>query len=259
VTGTSSASESEVATDLDGAVATVEIRRGPNNYFNPTLIRTLGDEFERLDADPGCRAIVLCSEGKHFCAGADFTGEMAEPGASGRLYEEAVRLFAVRTPVVAAVQGKAIGGGVGLALAADFRVAARSSRFTVNFARLGFHQGFGLSVTLPALIGESRAARLLYSGGTLTGEEAERIGLCDAVVDDADVRAAARELASEFVESAPLAVQSIKETLRGDLVRRIQAVLPRELSEQTRLRKTADFAEGLRAGRQRRAPEFTGQ
>ena len=189
MTGTGALDDTQVAIELDGAVATVEIRRGPNNYFNPTLIRTLGDEFERLDADPACRAIVLCSEGRHFCAGADFTGEMAEPGASGRLYEEAVRLFAIGTPVVAAVQGRAIGGGVGLALAADFRVAARSSRFTVNFARLGFHQGFGLSVTVPAAVGEAHAARLLYSGGSVTGEEAARIGpmlslLVERIIDD---------------------------------------------------------------------------
>jgi enoyl-CoA hydratase/carnithine racemase len=251
-------SSPEVVTDLDAGVATVEIRRGPNNYFNPTVIRTIADEFERLDADPACRAIVLCSEGKHFCAGADLTGEMAEPGASDRVYEEAVRLFDIGTPVVAAVQGRAIGGGVGLALAADFRVAARSSRFTLNFARLGFHQGFGLSVTLPAVVGESWAARLLYSGGSVTGEEAAAIGLCEVVVDDADLRSAAIEFAGGFVGSAPLAVQSIKATLRGDLVRRIREVLPRELSEQSRLRKTADFAEGVRAGRRRRDPEFTG-
>lgn len=252
-------SSPEVVTCLDGGVAIVEIRRGPNNYFNPTVIRALADEFERLDAAPSCRAIVLCSDGKHFSAGADLTGEMVEPGAAGRVYEQGLRLFGIGTPVVAAVQGRAIGGGVGLALVADFRVAARSSRFTVNFARLGFHQGFGISVTLPAAVGESAAARLLYSGGSVTGEEAAAIGLCDAVVDDEDLRPAAIEFASQFVGSAPLAVRSIKETLRGDLVRRIREVLPRELSEQTRLRSTADFAEGVRAGRQRRDPEFTGR
>lgn len=252
-------SSTEVATDLNGGIAVVEIRRGPNNYFTPGLIGALGDELERLDADPACRAIVLCSEGRHFCAGADFTGEMAEPGAAGQVYQQAVRLFAIGTPIVAAVQGRAIGGGVGLALAADFRVAARSSRFTVNFSRLGFHQGFGLSVTLPALVGETEAARLLYSGASVTAEEAAAIGLCEVVADDERLRDAAVEYAEQFLGSAPLAVRSIKETLRGDLVRRIREVLPRELSEQTRLRRTEDFAEGVRAGRKRREPEFTGR
>jgi enoyl-CoA hydratase/carnithine racemase len=259
VTPGSAPAADEVVTSVDGAVATVEIRRGPNNYFNPTLIRSLADELERLDADAACRAIVLCSQGKHFCAGADFTGEMAEPGAAGRLYEEAVRLFEVRTPVIAAVQGAAIGGGVGLALAADFRIATPSSRFTVNFARLGFHQGFGVSVTLPALLGQQRAAQLLYSGRNVSGTEAAEIGLCDGIAEEPELRAAAREFASAFAGSAPLAVQSIKATLRSDLVRRIREVLPHELSEQTRLRKTADFAEGIRAGKQRRPPVFTGE
>lgn len=249
----------ELATSFEGAVATVEIRRGPNNYFNPSLIKALADEFDRLDADPDCRAIVLCSEGKHFCAGADFVGEMAEPGAAGRLYTEAIRLFEVGTPIVAAVQGAAIGGGLGLALAADFRIATPNSRFTANFSRLGLHQGFGISVTLPALIGDRYATQLLYSGRNVSGVEAGNIGLCDGLAEEPQLRAAAQEFASAFVDAAPLAVQSIKATLRRDLVRRIRDVLPHELSEQTRLRKTEDFTEGLRASRKRRPPVFTGK
>ena len=217
-------SSPEVVTDLDAGVATVEIRRGPNNYFNPTVIRTIADEFERLDADPACRAIVLCSEGKHFCAGADLTGEMAEPGASDRVYEEAVRLFDIGTPVVAAVQGRAIGGGVGLALAADFRVAARSSRFTLNFARLGFHQGFGLSVTLPAVVGESWAARLLYSGGSVTGEEAAAIGLCEVVDDRVRRRVRGVRSAGRAVDQGNPARRSRPADPRGPAARAERAV-----------------------------------
>ena len=94
---------------------------------------------------------MLCSAGRHFCAGANF----ADAGDSGvpALYAHAVRLFSASTPVVAAVQGGAIGGGLGLALSADFRVASPSSRFAANFARLGIHHGFGITVTLPATVG----------------------------------------------------------------------------------------------------------
>src|SRR5262245_17309344 len=134
-------------------VATVELHRPPNNHFDLALIASLSDAFEALDLDPGCRAVVLCSEGRHFCAGADF-GRRAGGVAQGQrhLYDEAVRLFAARTPVVAAVQGAAIGGGLGLAMMADFRVASPEARFAANFARLGFHHGFGLTVTLPAAV-----------------------------------------------------------------------------------------------------------
>ena len=110
----------------DGYVAQVEIRRGPNNFFDITLIQSICEAFEALDADPACRAIVLCSEGKHFCAGANFgNDDQGLQDASGRhLYDEAVRLFSTKTPAVAAVQGAAVGGGLGLALMPDFRVAS---------------------------------------------------------------------------------------------------------------------------------------
>jgi enoyl-CoA hydratase/carnithine racemase len=164
-------------------VANVEIRRPPNNHFDAALIASLADAFEALDEDPRCRTVVLCAEGKHFCAGANLGGPGPgggrAAGSAGDLYDEAVRLFQTRTPVVAAVQGAAVGGGLGLALLADFRVAAPEARFSANFARLGFHHGFGLSVTLPALVGQQRALEMLYTGVRLKGEEALAIGLCD--------------------------------------------------------------------------------
>ena len=150
----------DVHVDVDDQhVATAEIRRPPHNYFDIHLIASLAEAFEALDADSRCRVILLCSEGKNFCAGAQLGGRprgdgekgdakplpIAEPGR--HLYDEAVRLFSTRTPVVAAIQGAAVGGGLGLALMPDFRVAAPEARFSANFARLGFHQGFGLSET----------------------------------------------------------------------------------------------------------------
>ena len=250
---------SDVVVEIDDEyVATVEIRRGPNNYFNPTVIADLASAFEELDGDPRCRVIVLCSEGRHFCAGADFTGEMTEPGAAGRVYEHGVRLFATMTPVVAAVQGAAIGGGVGLALAADFRVASPTSRFTSNFARLGFHQGFGISATLPAVVGATRAAQLLYSGRDVSGTEALAIGLCDELAEPDELRSRAHAFAAQFVASAPAAVRAIKATLRRDLAADVRAIVGHELAEQTRLRRTADFREGIKASVERRPPLFTG-
>lgn len=254
---------SDVTVDLgDDFVALVEIHRGPDNYFDVTLITALADTFAALNDDPGCRAILLCAEGKHFCAGADFRASSGDGqvsgGSGGALYVEAVRLFATRTPVVAAVQGAAIGGGLGLACAADFRVASPAARFAANFARLGFHPGFGLTVTLPLIVGHQHALDLLYRGRRVGGEEALAIGLADRLVPAEELRGAARELAADIAQSGPLSLQSIKQAMRGHLAEDITRATALELAEQNRLRSTNDFAEGVAAYAQRRPANFTG-
>lgn len=256
----------DVTVSLDEAlVATVEIHRPPDNFFDVALIRSLADAYEVLDAGGRCRAILLCSEGRHFCAGADFSGRsqaetpQAGPSGAGQLYEEAARLVGAGVPVVAAVQGAAIGGGLGLACTADFRVACPEARLSANFARLGFHHGFGLSVTLPAIVGQQHAFDLLYTGRRVPGDQAFRMGLCDRLASAEDLRDAARGLATEIATSAPLAVRSIRETLRGGLVERFRAATDHELAEQDRLRKTSDWVEGIRAATERRAPRFEGR
>jgi enoyl-CoA hydratase/carnithine racemase len=262
----------ELSSEQDGVaatvgadrVATVELRRPPNNFFDLAMIRRLADVYEALAAEPGVRAIVLCAAGKHFCAGADFSGGGSGSGAAqgdgaGALYEEAIRLFAADLPVVAAVQGAAIGGGLGLACSADFRVAAPEARFAASFARLGFHHGFALTATLPAIVGQQHALDLLYTGRRVHGEEALRLGLADRLVDAGDLRAAAHDLAASIAESAPLAVRSIRATMRGPLVDDVRRAVEREAVEQGRLRQTADFREGVRASMERRDPEFTGE
>ncbi len=238
-------------------VATVEFDRPPNNHFDVELITALADAYAALDEDPSCRAIVLCSTGRHFCAGANFTGT-GDAGAQA-LYAQAERMFAAATPVVAAVQGAAIGGGLGLALSADFRVASASSRFAANFARLGIHHGFGLTVTLPAAVGMQAALELLYTGRRVKGEEAFALGLCDRLATDDELRSEAHALASEIAVSAPLAVRSIRQTMRGDLPDRVRAATERELAQQTPLFASEDFQEGVRATAERRAPRFTGR
>jgi enoyl-CoA hydratase/carnithine racemase len=240
----------------DGDVAEVELHRPPANYFDSVLLGGVVDAVTWA-ADHRGRAVVLCSEGRHFCAGLDFgTSAKPEPDALATLYAKARELIDGPLPVVAAVQGSAIGGGLGLALAADFRVAAPSSRLSANFARLGFHQGFGISLTLPAAVGRQRALELLMSGRRINGGEALAIGLVDRLDDDP--RAGAHLLAAEIAGSAPQAVRSIRTTLRADLVGRFAAMVDHERSEQVRLMETADFREGIAASIDRRPPEFTG-
>jgi 2-(1,2-epoxy-1,2-dihydrophenyl)acetyl-CoA isomerase len=249
------------STDLhverDGFVATIEIRRPPNNFFDTALIRGLANALDDL-ATTDCRAVVLCAEGKHFCAGAELSGGSSAAGDDGtHLYDHAVRIFENPLPIVAAVQGAAIGGGLGLALAADFRVATPESRWAANFARLGFHHGFGLSVTLPRLVGQQHAAWLLYSGERIGGERALEIGLCDRLAGADELRTVARDVADQIAGSAPLAIRSIRTTLRSSLAADVREAVKRERSEQERLTATADFREGVAAMAERRTPDFT--
>jgi enoyl-CoA hydratase/carnithine racemase len=257
---TAQSSYGDVSVEVDEHhVATVTIQRPPDNYFDQPLIASIADAYEALDADERCRAIVLRSEGKHFCAGADFAGR-ARPIVTGRhLYDEAVRLFATTTPVVAALQGAAVGGGLGLAMSADFRVGTPDTRCSANFARLGFHHGFGLSSTLPPVVGHQRALEMLYTGARLHGEACHRIGLLDRLVAPADLYDEAHRFAADIAASAPLAVASIRTTMRAGLADGVRAAVVRERAEQERLNKTADFAEGVRATAERRPARFEGR
>jgi enoyl-CoA hydratase/carnithine racemase len=206
--------------------------------------------------------VVLASEGKNFCAGANFadpTRDTAGRRGGASLYHEAVRLFRCVKPVVAAVQGAAVGGGLGLSLVGDFRVASPDSRFSANFSRLGFHAGFGLTVTLPRVIGVQQAALLFYTGRRLTGGEAKAIGLADVLVSQQELRAVAVALAAEIAQSAPIAVMSMRATLRRGLADAIATATDHELSEQERHLQTEDFKEGVKAMAERRLPHFVGR
>jgi enoyl-CoA hydratase/carnithine racemase len=221
-------------------------------------MRRLSEVLLQLDEDDNCRAVVLSSGVGIFCAGADFSG--AEDASVSRdpsaFYEQAMKLYRNRKPIVAAVEGAAVGAGLGLALVADFRVTCREARFSANFNRLGFHPGFGMSVTLPRLIGEQQAALLFYTGRRIDGEEAVRIGLADVLVDRASVSTRAMALAHEIAASAPLAVESTRETLRLGLADRIVQANQRELAIQRVQFKSADFREGVAAMAERRLPAF---
>ena len=256
--------DNDITVELEGHVAIVEIRRPPNNFFDYELIRAIADTYEMLDADDDCRAVVLCSEGKHFCAGADFSareswGQTQLDAQAGQLYREAARVFSARKPVIAAIQGAAVGGGLGRACSADHRITCAQARFSANFARLAFHQGFGLSVTLPRLVGETQASLLLLTGRRVNGTDAVAIGLADQLVPQNEVREAAQALAAEVALSGPLAVQSIRAPLRSGLADAVVQATEHELAEQSRLRKTTDFREGIKAMAERRLPNFTGE
>lgn len=238
-----------VTLDRMGAVGLVTFSRPPGNYFSTSLLTHIADALEAADEDPGMGATLLASEGRNFCAGADLVNRSEDPPT---LYAQALRLFGVRKPIVAAVQGAAIGGGLGLTLVADFRVVTPSTRMAANFVTLGMHPGFGMTHVLPRIVGQQKAAEILLTGRRYTGLEARDIGLADRLVPDENLLEAALELAGELAANAPLAVEATRDTLRADLVERIRQQTERETTQQLRLRETADFAEGVRAVSERR-------
>lgn len=242
-----------------GHVRILEINRPPHNFFDEKLIAELADQVLACDLEDEVRAVLLCAAGRNFCVGADFadrTDATATASAAEALYRQAARLFANTKPIVAAVQGRAVGGGLGLAMAADFRIASSETVFSANFNRLGIHPGFGLTVTLPRVIGNQAAASLFYTGCPLGGEEAARLGLIDQLVSAEDLRPAALALATEITRSAPLAVLATRATMRQGLREQVAEAMQREAASQARTFATEDFREGIAAAVARRPPVF---
>lgn len=257
----------DLTVTLQGHVALVEMNRPPHNYVDAPFMGALVAALQKLDQDPACRSVVLLSNCKSFCAGADFSNvvasdadaESTKPMDPSPFYAQAMQLFGMQKPMVAAVHGAAVGAGLGLSLVADFRVTCPSARFSANFNRLGFHPGFGLSFTLPRLVGAQKAASLFYTGRRIGGEEAVAMGLADELAADDEVRARAIALAQEIATSAPLAVMSTRAVLRQGLHDQVVQANRKELAVQLEQFRTQDFREGVAAMGERRTPVFQGR
>lgn len=245
-----------VTVDIEDRVAVVTFARPPLNYFDIRLINGLADALEAIDREADLRATVLQSEGDVFCAGALFSGNEGSGDADlsdpGDIYRQAVRIFRAKKPIVAAIQGPAIGGGLGLSMVADFRVAAPEARFAANFVKIGIHPGFGLTHTLPRLIGQQAAALLLYTGRRIKGDEAHRIGLADVLAPRSGLYEAALRLAAEIAANSPLGVEATRATMRRGLADAVAAQVELECAEQIALFASEDFKEGVRAVSERR-------
>jgi enoyl-CoA hydratase/carnithine racemase len=253
-----------VDTGIKDDVAVVMIRRPPHNLLTEPLLRSVADQLESLDGR--CRSAVIASEGRSFCAGADFRSELAPDPTEGStfvattaaFYAQALRVFDAPVPTVAAVGGAAIGAGFGLALACDLRVLAERAWFQVNFVKLGIHPGFALSSTLPRLIGPGRAADLLLTARRVEAQEAERIGLAERVVTSGTEIESAIAIAAEIAMGAPQAVAATRATLRDGMVEMARSAMAHELDEQAALAGTPDAREGVLAMLEGRAPRFAG-
>jgi enoyl-CoA hydratase/carnithine racemase len=207
-----------VGVQASAGLATIRLDRPPVNALSIALQDELRDAAEQVSADPDIRAVVIYGGEKVFAAGADVkemaARNYAEMAAVSRKLHASFRaVAAIGKPVVAAITGFALGGGLELALCADFRVAGENARFGVPEILLGVIPGLGGTQRLPRLIGPARAKSLIYTGRFADAEEALRIGLVDQVVPDADVYRAATRLAGQFVPGPALALRSAKQAI----------------------------------------------
>jgi len=251
----------KVLFEKKGAVAYVTINRPERlNACDFETYEMLAQSWREFRDDPALRVGILTGAGERaFCAGSDVKTNYVEKPAEEPQNKLFPLLFDLYKPIIAAINGHANGGGLEQALACDIRVAAEHAQFGLGEVRLGWLPGAGGTQRLPRLIPLGRALEMLYTGRRLPGDEALRIGLCDRLSPPDSLRAEAHALAAEIGASAPLAVRSIRQTMRGDLPARIRAATERERAEQERLSATDDFREGVRATAERRPPKFTGR
>jgi len=236
----------------EAGIATIRLQRPPMNALNGQVQDEIGAAAAQAGADPDVRAVILYGGEKVFAAGADIK-EMAEASHArimefGAGIQNAFKVVArIPKPVIAAITGYALGGGLELALCADFRVLGEKARVGQPEILLGVIPGGGGTQRLPRLIGPAKAKDLVFSGRFMDAAEALRIGLADQVVPDAEVYEAARKMAAQYVGGAPLALRAAKQAIDEGLELDLDAGLEIERLHFTGLFGTEDQAAGMRS------------
>jgi enoyl-CoA hydratase/carnithine racemase len=262
-------SEAAVLYEVTDGVAEITLNRPENrNSMTPDVLAGLADGVARAKGDAGVRCVIVTGRGKSFCAGADFKAR-AEADASApyvaphersyNTYAPFLSLLDLEVPTIAAMNGHAIGGGLGLAIVCDLRVAATDAKYGANFVRLGLHPGMANTYILPRLMGVPNAVELLLTGRLVDGAEAARRGLAHYAVAPEQVLAKARELAREIATAAPLAVRWTKRSIYQGIAWDPKAAARHEGLVQSRTMETEDFREGTKALLEKREPRFRGR
>jgi 2-(1,2-epoxy-1,2-dihydrophenyl)acetyl-CoA isomerase len=249
----------------DGWTALTLNRPERLNAFNEDMHRALAKALDEA-AEDGCRAVLLTGAGRGFCAGQDLTDRVVSDAAPDlgvtldTLYNPLIRrLRSLRKPVICAVNGVAAGAGANIALACDIVLAARSAKFIQAFAKIGLIPDSGGTFFLPRLVGEARARALALLAEPISAEQAESWGLIWRAVDDASLRQEAEALTTQLATQPTEGLALIKEALNASAFNGLDAQLVLERDLQRRAGRTADYAEGVRAFFEKRAPRFTGK
>ena len=235
------------------------------NAVTATLYAELNDALTRAEADPDTRVVLLTGEGRAFCVGADLKEHKAGRTAFDRRQylqgEQQVckRLLLLKKPVIAAVNGFALGAGAEMAMASDFILMAESAQIGLPEISIGNFLGGGVTWVLPRLVGLAKARELVFLGERIKGDEAVRIGLANRVLPDEGFVAAAREFAARVASKAPLSMQLAKEQLNMAAERGLDAALTAELEGMTFVATTRDWQEGVDAFAEKRTPVFKGE
>lgn len=238
------------------------------NCMSPTLLDAFSAALSAARAESHMRCLVLTGAGRCFSAGADLklqiqrtdgTRPLQPHEASYAMYRPFLELLDVHVPVIGALNGHAVGGGFGLALLCDIRIASSQGRYGANFARIGLHPGLAISWLLPRLIGVSQAAELLFTGRLIDGAEATRVGLASSAAPAEEVLPRAMEMAATIAANAPVAVRMTKQTFYEGLGWRPRQAALREAFAQAVTIETEDAREGVAALLAKREPVFKGQ
>lgn len=254
----------------EGGLATIWLDRPEClNAISFEMIADLHEALDCLARDLGQRVVVISGRGRAFCSGIDLRHDIEEwPEPLGpvqrrfrqqqRLSEIILKLREIPQPVIAAVRGAAVGGGLALAAAADIRVADKTARFSAAFIRVGLSGGdLGVSWTLPRLIGASRAAELLLTGRFLEADEASRIGFLSRLVAAGDHLKVARAIGAQILNHAPLGVRMTKALLDASMASSsLRSHVELEDRTQALCALTGDFDEGMSAFREGRSPAY---
>ncbi|MEE8399666.1 MAG: enoyl-CoA hydratase/isomerase family protein [Desulfobacterales bacterium] len=259
-------SDAPVLLEIKDRIAQITLNRPANrnsmdNEVMPAFVETIG----RVREDPDLRCLIVTGSGQSFCTGADFRSSSARNEhempheRSMRVYEPFLKIQEIRIPTIAAMNGHAIGGGFGLALICDIRVANRASKYGANFARLGLHTGMSVSYMLPRIVGLPLANELLFTGRLIDGDNAAAIGLVNYVLEREAVLTKAWELAREIASCAPIAVRMIKRSIHKGLEWDPRDAAELEAHCQSRTSETEDAREGIAALLEKREPVFIGK